>query len=83
MQISQLTNSNGNTQSNASIIELNNGTKLLTHYKSTVAAYIPNKGYVRTNKKWSTTTSKVINLFMGKGGEEVPQDYLNTLLNKV
>ena len=83
MQISQLTNSNGNTQANVSIIELNNGVKLLTHYKSTVAAYVPNKGYVRTSKKWSTTTSKVINLWMGKGGEEVSQDYLNTLLNNV
>jgi len=81
MKISQLMNNNNRAQANTSIIELNDGTKLLTHYKTTVAAYIPNKGFVRTNKFHSTTTSKVINLFMGKGGNEMDQNELNILLN--
>lgn len=81
MKISQLMNNNNRVQANASIIELNNGTKLLTHYKTTVAAYIPSKGFVRSNKFHSTTTSKVINLFMGKGGNEMDQNELDVLLN--
>jgi len=47
----------GNNQNE---VELANDTLVLFSYKTPVAAFIPGKGFIKTNKKWSVTTSKHI-----------------------
>ena len=49
---------------NQTQISLNNGTEGFFSYKTPVAAYLPEKGYVRTEKFWSVTTSRHINKWL-------------------
>jgi hypothetical protein len=49
---------------NQTQISLNNGTEVFFSYKTPVAAYLPEKGYVRTEKFWSVTTSRHINKWL-------------------
>ena len=49
---------------NQTQISLNNGTEVFFSYKTPVAAYLPEKGYVRTAKFWSVTTSRHINKWL-------------------
>lgn len=68
--------------SNQNLIELKNGTIILFSYKTPVAAHIPGQGYVRTNQKWSVTTSKHINKWLRGviGVASVDQSYLDNLI---
>ena len=68
--------------SNQNLIELKNGTIILFSYKTPVAAHIPGQGYVRTNHKWSVTTSKHINRWLRGviGVASVDQSYLDNLV---
>lgn len=70
-----------NFASNQTQLELNNGTIILFSYKTPVAAYVPGQGYVRTNHKWSVTTSKHINkwLYGVIGVASVDQSYLDNI----
>lgn len=71
---------------NKTQIELNNGTVVLFSYKTPVAACItdansPHFGYVKTEHKWSVTTSKHINQWLdGIEATEVPQEFLDNLV---
>ena len=67
---------------NQTQLELNNGTIVLFSYKTPVAAYVPGQGYVRTNHKWSVTTSKHINRWLRGviGVASVDQSYLDNLV---
>jgi hypothetical protein len=50
-------------------------------YKTPVAAFIPGTGYIKTSKKWSTTTSKHINQWLkGCIASEVDQSVLDSLV---
>ena len=49
---------------NQNEVELTNGTQVFFSYKTPVAAYLPEKGYVRTAKFWSVTTSRHINKWL-------------------
>ena len=68
--------------SNQTQLELKNGTIILFSYKTPVAAHIPGQGYVRTNQKWSVTTSKHINKWLRGviGVASVDQSYLDNLI---
>ena len=57
--------------SNQTEVELANGTCVLFSYSTPVAALVPGKGWIRTAKKWSATTTKHINAWLAKncGGE--------------
>jgi hypothetical protein len=44
---------------NAVELELANGKRVLFSYSTPVAAYLPGTGYVRTDKRWSVTTSRM------------------------
>ena len=57
---------------NQTQISLNNGTEVFFSYKTPVAAYLPEKGYVRTEKFWSVTTSRHINKWL-KGVNNVTE----------
>ena len=49
---------------NQNEVSFNNGTQIFFSYKTPVAAYLPEKGYVRTEKFWSVTTSRHINKWL-------------------
>lgn len=62
-------------------VKLSNDTTVLVSYETPVAAFIPGKGYVKTAKKWSRTTSKHITKWLnGFAATEVPQSDLDSLL---
>ena len=59
--------------------------RILFSYRTPVAAYVFGEGYVRTEKWWSVTTSRLINKWIGKDvtTEEVSQTYLDNLVQGV
>ena len=66
---------------NQTELSLNNGTQVFFSYKTPVAAYCPSRGYIRTAKYWSVTTSRHINKWLKGITEvtEVSQNYLYEL----
>ena len=67
---------------NQTEISYNNGTQVCFSYRTPVAAYLPSQGYIRTAKKWSVTTSRHINKWLGgvNNVTEVTQEQLNNLV---
>ncbi len=68
---------------NQTEVSFNNGTQVFFSYKTPVAAYLPEKGYVRTEKFWSVTTSRHINKYLQgvTNVETIPQAVLDNLTN--
>ena len=66
---------------NQTELSFTNGATVLFSYKTPVAAYCPSKGYIRTAKYWSVTTSRHINKWLKDVNNvtEVSQDYLYEL----
>ena len=66
---------------NQTELNLNNGTQVFFSYITPVAAYCPDKGYIRTAKYWSVTTSRHINKWLKDVNNvtEVSQEYLYEL----
>ena len=59
-----------------------NGNEILFSYETPVAAFVFSRGYVRTAKHYSPTTTRHINKWLnGFAAEEVPQEFINELLN--
>lgn len=48
---------------NVTIVNLNDGRSVCLSYGVPVAAFIPGRGMVKTDRKWSVTTSKHANTF--------------------
>ncbi len=66
--------------SNMTEVETSTATVLFS-YRTPVAACIRGEGYVRTNKRWSVTTSRHINKWLdGVQAKEVEQDVLDNLV---
>ena len=58
--------------------------RILFSYRTPVAAYVFGRGYVRTETKWSVTTSRHINKWLdGVTAEKVAQTYLDKLVQEV
>ena len=73
------------TQSRPNVTELLDsiGTVILVSYETPVAALLPSGRYVRTSKKYSVTTSKHINQWLGGNfADEVSPEYLNQLVGE-
>ena len=65
---------------NQTQISLNNGTEVFFSYKTPVAGFVPGEGYIRTSKKWSSTTTRHINKYLsGMKAKEVTQETLDNL----
>ena len=66
---------------NQNEVEFTNGTQVFFSYKTPVAAYCPSRGYIRTAKYWSVTTSRHINKWLKGITEvtEVSQEFLYEL----
>jgi len=67
---------------NVNELTLDNGTTVLFSYKTPVAACLGDgSGFIRTERKWSSTTSKHINRWLdGAKAREVPQSVLDGLI---
>lgn len=64
--------------------EISTGTGLVIFisYETPVAALVPGRGFIRTDKKWSNTTTRHITLWLdGKEAQIVPQSELDDLLD--
>ena len=66
----------------SNMTELNiNGISILFSYETPVAGYDSN-GAFRTNEHYSSTTTRHINKYLGKGtGRLVSQEFINNLVN--
>ena len=66
---------------NQTELNFTNGARVFFSYKTPVAAYCPLRGYIRTAKYWSVTTSRHINKWLKDVNNvtEVSQDYLYEL----
>jgi hypothetical protein len=66
--------------SNMTLATLNHASVLYS-YETPVAAFVPLRGYVRTATKWSRTTTKHINKWLGGNvAEVIPQEQIENLL---
>lgn len=69
--------------SNQTEVETASGVTVFFSYNTPVAAHIPGKGFIKTAKQWSKTTSKHVNQWLNKQGsgkaEIVDQEELNKL----
>jgi hypothetical protein len=68
---------------NVQTIELSDGRRVFQSYGVTVAAYIPGRGYLRTDKRYSVTTSKHMNQFAGRDAAEIPDEELMRLTKPI
>lgn len=67
-------------KANMTELHTNKGIIVLFSYTTPVAAMIPDKGYIRTATKYSVTTSKHINHWLGGiNAETVPQEQIDKL----
>ena len=65
---------------NQTSVSFNDGTEVFFSYKTPVAAYLPDKGYVRTSRFYSVTTSRHINKWLTtKDVPEVSDTFLAQL----
>lgn len=81
-------------KANMTEVHLNDKVTVLFSYKTPVAAWISGEGYLRTDKKWSRTTTRHINQWLAdsyldkKGVNDgsakfKPQEYFDNLANEV
>ena len=69
--------------SNMTQLDLADGTSVLFSYKTPVAALTDN-GYERTSTKWSVTTSRHINKWLGGVlAKEQPQQYFDEIVGRL
>ncbi|NDB61161.1 hypothetical protein EB001_22380 [bacterium] len=67
--------------SNQNVLIFDNGIKVLFSYQTPVAAFHPIKGWLRTDKKFSNTTSKHINKWLaGLNASTISQSFLDNLV---
>ena len=65
---------------NQTSVSFNDGTEVFFSYKTPVAAYLPKKGYVKTDTFYSVTTSRHINKWLPtKDVPEVSDTFLKQL----
>lgn len=68
---------------NVAVINLNNGARILFSYDTPVAAYIPGKGYIKSERFFSrTTTAHVSQFFKGNQGATVTHDTMVKLASE-
>jgi hypothetical protein len=75
---------------NQTQLEIGKGIVVFFSYGTPVAAFIPGTGYLRSNYKWSRTTSKHINQWLRRmtgtanyDATEVDQSVLDTLVGGI
>lgn len=66
----------GNNQTE---VEINDDLTVFFSYKTPVAAHVTGKGYLKTDKFWSKTTSRHVNQWIDGPSTTVPQAELDNL----
>ena len=67
--------------SNMTVLEPNDNLSILFSYETPVAAWINERGYVKTSKFWSVTTSRHINKWVkAYKPHEEPQEFFDNLV---
>ena len=62
------------------VIDVNENVRVLFSYSTPVAAFVSGRGYLRTDRFYSVTTSKHINKFLdGRKAETVPHEEFERL----
>ena len=56
---------------NVDIIRLSDGREVVQSYGVTVAAFLPGRGWVRTDQRYSVTTTRHMNQHAGKDAGEI------------
>jgi hypothetical protein len=70
-----------NIGSNQTEITKADGTTILYSYSTPVAAHVPGKGYLRTRRHFSVTTSKHINKWIAGTAEVIDHEELEAIAN--
>lgn len=66
--------------SNKTELHLDNGAVVFFSYNTPVAAQLAEGGFVKTNRKWSVTTSKHISQWLaGRNAQEIDQSVLDNM----
>ena len=67
---------------NRNVISYNNGSEVFFSYSTPVAGYCPDKGYIKTDRWYSTTTTRHINKYLDAitKYDEVSQETINNLV---
>ena len=65
--------------SNMTELVRSSGVIVLFSYSTPVAALLPSGQYVKTDRKYSVTTTKHVNKWVGGNVESKSQDYINEL----
>jgi hypothetical protein len=70
--------------SNQTVIEYPDGVEVLYSYNTPVAAFVPGRGYVRSSTKYSVTTSKHVNSWVGgrNVGTVISQEELDEIIGR-
>lgn len=75
---------------NQTEIEIGKGIVVFFSYGTPVAAFVPGAGYVRSNHKWSRTTSKHINQWLRRmtgtanyAATEVDRSFFDSLVGGI
>ena len=69
--------------SNTSTVQLTDGREVCVSYGVPVAAFIPGRGYIKTSRKYSTTTSKHANAYAGDRATVLPDEEFRALIAPV
>ena len=65
---------------NRNVISYDNGTEIFFSYSTPVAGYDPELGYIKTDRWYSSTTTRHINKYLDVNkAQEVSQDLINNL----
>ena len=56
----------------ATVQERGDGTHVLVSYSTPVAAFVPGRGYLRTDRRFSRTTNRHVSEWTGKRATTVP-----------
>jgi hypothetical protein len=71
------------TNGNSSVVALNDGREVCLSYGVPVAAFIPGRGYIKTDRKYSVTTSRHANAYAGNVGQTVPDAEFRELVSPI
>lgn len=62
------------SSANVAIVDLSDGRRVCLSYGVPVAAFVPGIGYVKTDRRYSVTTSRHANQFIGQHTSTVATD---------
>lgn len=68
---------------NVQTVKLDDGREVCLSYGVIVAAFVPGRGYLRTDARYSVTTSKHMNAYAGRDSAVVPDAELRALVAPV